>query len=103
MARPFLIMSVRDVGPTDNGADDTLYVVELHEGNGLPETLRFSVARSQGHPSEDELRAWIDLQASVFADDRGVVAQFRELERWHGRDRRVVFLRRPRPTQSFSA
>ena len=73
MAGPFLILSVRDVGPTHKGADDTSYMVEIHEGNGLPESLRFAVSRSQGHPSEDELRVWIDRRASEFADGRRAV------------------------------
>jgi hypothetical protein len=95
MAPPVVIVSVRDFGPTDNGADDTLYLVGLREGDDPPETVRFSVAQSQGHPSDDELRRWIELRASGFANNRGVVAQFRDLELPHGRDRRVVFLRAP--------
>src|SRR3954452_8253092 len=96
MEPPFFIMSVRDLGPLDDGADATLYAVELHEGNGLPDTLHFSVARSQGRPSAEEMRAWIELRASQFANDRSVVSQFRALETWHGRDCRVILLRRPR-------
>jgi hypothetical protein len=90
----FVIERVRDTGPTDNSGDDTLYVVEMRERDGPLETVRFSVARSQGRPSEGELRALVERRAAGFVNDRGVVEQFRELERQHGRDRRVVFLRR---------
>jgi hypothetical protein len=72
-----VIESVRNTGATDNGADDTLYVVEMRERDGPREGFLFSVARSQGKPSEDELRGLVEHRAASFATDRGVVASAR--------------------------
>jgi hypothetical protein len=61
------------------------------------ERLRFSVARSQGAPTEGEIVDLILNRAGGCANDRPASVQFREREVEHpeGSNRRVVFLQLP--------
>lgn len=92
MAPPFEIHSCEDYGPTDNGADDTLFVVMMSDPGGEPAKFRFSVAASHGRPTTEEVVTMIRERASGFANHLSALDQFRECERPHGRDRLVVFL-----------
>lgn len=94
MAPNFEIQSIRNTGRTDGDGDDTLYVVTIADEGGEPETVRFSVDREG--PSEEGLRDLIERRAAAFANDRGALEQFREIEHAHpkGSERRVVFLSR---------
>lgn len=89
------VTAVRDTGPTDGHWDDTLYVVDLHERCGPDERFRFAVARSQGRPTELRVAELVTAWAEGMPRDRGVVGQFREREKPHGRDRLAVALRLP--------
>jgi hypothetical protein len=88
---------MRNTGPTDNGGDDTLFVVDLSDPGGPSGRFKFSVASRLGVPSSAELEQMIRRLTDRFRNDRGVVEQLRELEQLHppGSDRRVVFLRPP--------
>lgn len=98
VAPPFEIVSIRNTGPTDNSALDTLYVVHLREGDGEPERFLFSVLERYGEPDDAELTAFMRHRADGFANDRSALEQFRERESPHPTDhpeRRAIALRAP--------